>query len=425
MDSPQLPIAFLKRTLNLTILSGSDIAAGLVCQFVVLFYFGLSPQTDAHVASQTLPLLATSLIIGTLPQVLVPLFQEHGGGCAKTLLWIFAATFALITAGLFLATDAWVPVIFFALSAATLELAIELSKVQVWSIFFMGVMSVGIACLRAEERFVVGEVAQLIGTMVCLVLIVPVLNRWGMVGASVLLVARSGITMVLVAVPIVLGRAVALPARPMLQALWRPLRPLLLGAPIYKTAPVVDRIIAGMGAPGVLSIFMYSQSLWGLGLRLYDRTIATPFLSLASRANRSSTLNSLWRRYKRRLTSTFAVTGVVVAGFGAIGYPLLHLVGTWIPMGGHAASDFWLVAFVLGLTLVGGAAGQLSAAGMYGLGETRVITLASLASFAASTIVKLVAFLSWGIMGLVFGSILLQFMNHWILHRYLRRAVAT
>ena len=27
-----------------------------------MFYFGLSPQTDAHVASQTLPLLATSLM---------------------------------------------------------------------------------------------------------------------------------------------------------------------------------------------------------------------------------------------------------------------------------------------------------------------------------------------------------------------------
>ncbi len=88
-----------KSTLKLTITSSASLFIGLLSQFFILFYFGMSIETDAHVASITIPLLMSSLFVVTLPPVLVPIILDQAEYRAASwdLMILFGLAFALLS----------------------------------------------------------------------------------------------------------------------------------------------------------------------------------------------------------------------------------------------------------------------------------------------------------------------------------------
>ena len=76
---------------------------------------------------------------------------------------------------------------------------------------------------------------------------------------------------------------------------------------------------------------------------------------------------------------------------------------------------------MLGGMLLGGVAGQLSAAGLNAMGATRVVTGIVLIGFGLSILVKAAGFLELGVYGIALGIAFYQIFNAAFLHRALVR----
>jgi hypothetical protein len=112
-----------KSALKLTITSSASLFIGLLSQFFILFYFGMSIETDAHVASITIPLLVSSLFVDTLPPVLVPIIlaQAEHRAASWDVMVLLGLPFVLLSWLLYLSAPGYMPLLFFWIGSRILE----------------------------------------------------------------------------------------------------------------------------------------------------------------------------------------------------------------------------------------------------------------------------------------------------------------
>jgi putative peptidoglycan lipid II flippase len=192
---------------------------------------------------------------------------------------------------------------------------------------------------------------------------------------------------------------------------WRRLRPLLLGTSYYKTDQLVDRFLASMAAAGGLSILHLAQQMYGAGHQVLNASIAAPLvprLAGAAKARDRAAFGSLWRSGERKL-GLFTLT--VVAGLILVGVPALEVLlghGEFRP---EQVRQLWWLLLALAGTWVGGALGQIFSAAFYATGDTHTPTRIGVIGFTLGLILKVVGFLTYGILGIAVGTSIYFLLN--------------
>ncbi len=407
-----------KSTLKLSITTSTGLLIGLLSQFYILFYFGTSIQTDAHIVSLTIPLLISSVFVVTLPQILVPIFldQDDAGIAAWHVMIPLAAFFTVLSLALFLLAPFYIPLLFFGLNSDASQLAIELTKIQVWSILSAGLTIAPMTLLRAQEKILFTEIRSLIASTIGLVALVPATQYYGILGASLVFLLRSWIHLILV-IPVLGSSRITKPSKALYRTIWHRTAPWLLAAPIYKLSPIVDRVLAANSPVGHLSSLVYGQQFWNSGLRIIDRSLATPFLTRSSKAVKSREIELVSREYRVILRTIFMITSLILSGFWLWGDDLILLLTEVSNFPVQSVYSFWLVTLVLGGTFIAGGWSQVSTAAMYSLGMTRYLTRVAITTFFLSTAVKILLFVLYGVPGLAVGCVLYPLLNHLMFHR--------
>ena len=414
----------MRLTISLGSIAVSNIVITVIVQWYILVEVGLSFELDAFFASQTIPLTLLAIMTASLNPVLVPLLAvtdpERFSQDAWGFFTVVGLTLLSLCALLYFLAPYWVPLLFPGFTDTTQSLAIGLTRVQLPSIVFMALSVVLGAAYHARQRFYWVQVAAMLGTVTMLIGIVWALPKYGIWAVAWSSVLRTAIQTVLLLPGIGRYRAVR-DSEPLFSAAWARMKPLLLGSTVFKLGPIIDRYLASLAPTGALSLLAFGHQVYAAALQVSDRAVASPFVPRAAKYVGGREFAALWRGYKIRLAWVVAIAFSIFTSFVVFGRDLLDFALRYGQVYEQNITVLWGIMVVLGGMLLGGVAGQLSAAGLNAMGATRVVTGIALIGFGLSILVKAAGFFQLGVYGIALGIAFYQIFNAAFLHRALVR----
>jgi putative peptidoglycan lipid II flippase len=369
----------------------------------VISGLGATRETDALFAAMAVPQVLLTIFSGSLSNVLLPLLATVEGDQVRRETWGFAVTaaggFAALAAVLYPTAPLWVRWLVPGFSAPDLALTASLAQIQLLSLALMAGAAVFTAYTQSTNRFILAEGAGLIGGVASLATVVALLPRFGVEAAAWAYVLRGAVHLACLLPIIGWVRPAGWKSR-VQQEGRRRTGPLLVGASYYKLDPLVDRILASMSMAGGLSLLSVAQQVYSAGAQVIAKATVSPVvprLATVAAAGRWAEFRAI---YRRRLTLVGAI--VVAAALGtvlAVGGASRQLASLG-GLGPDEVTLLWLLLTVLVGLLLGGALGQITATAFYAIGDTRTPTRLGVYVFTAHVPVKVVAFLTFGLVGL-------------------------
>jgi putative peptidoglycan lipid II flippase len=404
----------MRQTLTLACLAGANILVMLWFQWYVITQLGVGIQTDALFAGMALPQLILMVVSSSLTHVLVPMletedevsFGRNAWGFFLGIGGIFTA-FALV---LILSATVWVPWMVPGFSREAQLLTVTVTRIQLVSMIFTAAVSVLWSVYHARQKFIWVELSTLLSSLVAFLLLIRILPLYGVVGASLLIVLRTGLQTVWLLPGLGRWRWPDLKSPAMREA-WRRIRPLLIGTTYTRTDALVDRFLASMTPAGGLSLLYIGQQIYGVANTLAEKAIATPMIPrLAIHAN-AGEWPAFRRLYQHRL--------LAMAGLTAAGYIMLLVVGErvlnlLIGHGGVTQDNvhlLWSIMVALVGIFIAGAMGVITSKAFYAMGNTRTPTRMSIVTYTLYVPIKVLVFLRYGLMGLAVVTSAYFFVN--------------
>lgn len=129
---------------------GLGVGTGIILDAIILYYFGLSKETDAFFAALSIPMMVTGILESQVPNVLIPVFKETIEKNGKHTSWeLLSNTLTLSTillSGLSLlgmvSTIGLMPIQIPGLNKETVSLSINLSLILYWLLPIRGICAI-------------------------------------------------------------------------------------------------------------------------------------------------------------------------------------------------------------------------------------------------------------------------------------------
>jgi len=397
------------RNASLGLLAALQLLTNLALQVVVLSIVGVGSMTDAYVAAQAVPVLLVSVLATSLQNVWQPrLAVLNDDNAARMNAQSLAHGQALIVFGvpvllLMLSSSIWVKLLFPGFSADQLSLTAKMTQILLAASLFNGSSSLLTTAQRSRDRFIGPEVVQLIGFILAIAAAIPLLRLYGIDAVPWIILGRS------VAVSLVLYEMAERPGAAPVTALrttdiWPGAALLLAGSSIYKTGPLVDRYWISTAPAGSVTVFNLVQAGMNALATVLDRAIcvpAGPALARLAQAGEMEALRSLYRQCVRR--ALYAIAALTLLLFAVQPF-WADLAGLALKISPVLAQQMWLVCLsLLGYLLVAGC-GYAVIAGFYALGDMRTPVSVGVVGFLIGVVLKSVAFLKFGVLGLAVAT---------------------
>lgn len=402
--------------LSLAALAALQILLSLAAQLVVLRGVGAGAMTDAWVAAQTMPMLVVSLFAVPLQQVWLPRLSLVAPVRPQ---WLQASrlaqgqSFALIgLASLLLALSSrwWTGLLFPGLAAQGIEGAVRMTGWLLLGAVFNAQALLLTASLRARGTLVLPEFINAASTLALVLAIAWWVPRHGVEAAAWASAARSvlayGLMWHVAGRPLpALGRGLRH------EAPWSDLKPLLAGASIYKTNPLVDRFWASQAADGGMTVFNLAQTGLGAVAQVMERALCMPRVPALARLQEAGRHAEVWQSVR----GVVLRVGAIVAGLVLV---LLLAKPFWadflwiaLRLDPTAAGTMWWIAMALSGFVWVGAAGSLPVAAFIALGDSRTPVVCSVIAFVIGAVGKSVAFVLGGLPALAAATSLYYLGN--------------
>ncbi len=392
----------MRLSLYLVGLAGANIVLGFGYNWYLLTWVGPGRATDALFGGMMVPQLVLAVVSGPLANVLVPVLATEDDGGGAGLAWTLFQAVLLLTAAvglvLGLAAPLWAPLTVPGFDDETTRLTIHLLRIQLIATVLTSVATVQRAAYNARHRFVWVEGSALVATAVGFVVLVRWLPTGGVEVAAWAAVSKAGLHLVFL-LPGMGAYRVPQWRRPELRRAWERWRPLVLGSLYYKSETVVDRFLASLAPPGVLSLYHLAQQGYSSAQLVLAKAIAGPAIPLLAQAAQRGEWSTFRRVMRRRLAG---LLGMALAGLVALvlfGLPILTLAF------GHGQFETREILQLRDLLLLlagvwlGGSAGQIVAASFYAKGDTRTPVQIGAIGYTVAVLLKVPAFFLFGVGG--------------------------
>ena len=404
----------MKINLALGWFAATNLLLGLLIQWYVVTRLGVGVATDALFAGMAVPQLGLAVVSVALMNVLVPLLAGSSEATQRDAAWSFlvaiAGGSALLVALFGVTAPIWISWLLPGFGSAARALTVELTRIQLLGFVFTASISVLWSFYYARHRFLVAEAAPVAGSLIALGALVWALPRFGVHAAAWAAVGRSAVPVLLLLPALFPWRRPTWRSEAMALA-WKRMRPLLAGNVYYKMDPLVDRFLASMAPAGGLSILYLGQQIWSAASQVLNKAIASPMVPLlAVQANERKWLE-FQTTFRRRAFWMTILTGTGFLLFLAVGEPLLRLL---IGHGGvtrENVSFLWKILVCLGGVLIAGSIGQITSASFYAFGDTRTPTRLGVLTFTIYVPAKILAFFSFGLLGVAVSTSLFALVN--------------
>jgi peptidoglycan biosynthesis protein MviN/MurJ (putative lipid II flippase) len=408
----------VRSELSLAILAALNIVLAFLSQIVVFAVIGPGGETDALVASTTIPTIVTTVLAVALPAVLVPRLagepaeqQASEGAAAMLAIAIIVGTLAAF----FLLSSAWwVKLLFGGFSEPLSELCAHLLRIQALGMVFTAASTVATAVLAARSKFLTAEALAAATALLGLLGLYALLPRFGVDAAAWVAVARSALLLLLV-LPL-LGRPVlSQSAWHAQRGTWRALKPLILGNAYYKSEILVDRFLLSMAARGDLSLYGVAQQVHSAGSAVIGKVWGTVAVTRLAEYAKAGDRAGFLRLYRRNTVVLFALPAAAWVLLLLIGGPLLQLAIGHGKITDQNVQLLWWFMVLLGGIVLGGSVGTLLGGAFYALGDTRTPTWMSIITFTLFLGVKYAAFTGYGVEGLCYAASAYYLLNAMLL----------
>ncbi len=392
----------LKQSAHLGLLAIGHAGLAVLMAWYVIARIGVNIESDAFFASGALTQFVFVLLTTTLVPVLVPLLavgddkQFHGD------VWSFfsltAALFFIIAIALGITSHIWVPWIVPGFSVAGKSLTLQLTRIQLVSMFLNAIIVTLWAAHHARHRFVWVELSGSLANLCGLIFLMLMLPRIGISAAAWNTVFCNGLKLIFL-LPILGHWRRPVWSSAALSEAWRRFKPLLPGHVYLRTDSLLDRFLASMTGAGSLSLLYVAQQVYASILLLLSKAVAAPMTPKLAIEARQNNLHIYRRTYYSRLGLVLLVTlsGCLLLA-GAL--PIFRLL---IGHGGITPGNLhslWLIMIALTGTFVGGALAQVTAGAFYATGNTKTPTKLSVVVYSFFIPLKIAAFFKYGILGL-------------------------
>ncbi|MEO8180405.1 MAG: lipid II flippase MurJ [Deltaproteobacteria bacterium] len=408
-----------------------NITLSVAAQVLIVSRLGVGPTTDAVFAGFAVPQYLVTVVLASSGYVLVPMLsiQDHNGvrRTATAALLIGVTIFGGLSLLLALTAPLWIRATLPGFDAERLDLAVGLVRLQSLSLVTSALTAVLTAGCQALDRFVWSEGSAMLACAGQFAFCWFALNDYGPAAAA-LGPAVKGSLQALLLLGGLGGLARPAPLRSLAQAVWSKLRPLAMGAAIYKTDPIVDRMVISLAPVGSVSIFHIAQQVHAAMLNVVSGAISSPLLpALARLANAGH-----WQQFRMLARRRSLAVGLVaLAGlsvFAVIGVPLVRYGAALAAISPGNASSLASTVLRMGGVLVFGAVGQTLSSTFYALGDTRTPARVGAVGFCVGVGCKSALFFAYGVSGFALGMSAYYAFNAlslaWFLRRDLRQRCA-
>lgn len=382
-----------------------QLAGMMLFQLLVIRLVGFGPQTDAYIAAQAVPTFLNAVVGSALQSVWLQRLSvmRHDvprWHAAQSLAQGQAAVLGGTVALLLMATATWwVPVLYPGFNEGLHQTTTAFSLVLLIATMLNTQATLLTSALRARDRFLTAEVIALLGTTIALCAVWVFVPLWGVWSVVWIWLMRSTVIYLLQM------HIAGWPWPAILEGLrfvetWRKIRPLLFGASLTKTAPLVDRFWASQAqAGGMTALGLAQQGVGGLSTVL-ERAISMPLIPTLARLLEGGNVREARAQYRKRvlvvLLLTAVITGVMWAGRSVLVQGLdraLHVSRD------DAALVWQLVMALTGFVFVS-IAGTIVMSVLYALGEMSIAAKISVVGFLLGLLLKWLFFEGAGVVGL-------------------------
>ena len=385
-----------------------QLVAGIALQIVVLLIVGAGAETDAFVAAQSVPLVATALVIAVVQSVWQPriVFATEDGihdrGLAGLALGHAMLIGTALVIPLMLSARWWIGWIFPGLVTSQLALTHEMTLVLMPSVILNGAAAVLTINLRAKGNYLEAELSSAISGVAAVALTLYVVPYHGIAGAAYVGFARALAHFTYTWWRS--GRPFAV-LRPLMgeREVWARTRSMIAGAALFKTGPLVDRYWASLAPSGGLTLFNLASAAVMSAGTVIERAFAMPIGLRQARL-----AHALSYRAMRLLHRSTVLTGLAAGAAGAltmaaIAEPASKLIHLVFGIGLESAAELWVIALLLTGALMASAMAALPVSGLQAIGDYSTPVRTGSFGFVVGLALKALGFGLWGLQGLAAG----------------------
>ncbi|MCX6537493.1 MAG: oligosaccharide flippase family protein [Acidobacteria bacterium] len=381
------------------------------CQLIVAATFGTRAQMDAYLAASALPTVIAATLSGPVAFVLIPAIMRRrssgglaaGWQVASGVLNLAALGLGLLTVVGMLLRRSLMGIIVPGLTPATSALAAELSMILWPTVLFVGLSSILISLIQAEQRFTWPAFVPLVGSGLQLIILLQFGSQLGIRGLAAAVLVNS------IAQLVLLLPAAFRKGRYNLLAGWHSsagrgviytLIPVAGGRILLDASILIDRYLGSEMASGSIAQLNYASRIPTVALTLFSAALSITIFPTFAREASEGDLAGLRRTYcaSIRYSSLFYFPVVVI--LCVLSRPL---VATLFERGAFRPSDTAVIAAILPWYLVSMAATTLkniSCRVIYALNEPRLMAALNAASAVVYGLVAVFLVRKWGIFGI-------------------------
>lgn len=419
----------LKQSLSIGAVVAIQLIATFATQLLVIRMVGVGHETDAYIASQALPSVLFAIISSALQSVWLPKLSVLNNNLAE---WrnqqSVAQSQALVLGGglfllVWLTRDIWARLLFPGFLYHQLQLTGLLVGPLLVAAVFNTQTSLLIIALRARGLFLVGETISMLGTILSLLMIIELIPHYGIESAAWITALRAAIVFL-----ILFGFAGWPGIKFRLEILkidtWMQMRPILFGAAIYKTSPLIDRFWISQAPTGAMTIFGLVQTAMGAVSTIMDRVISMPLTPTMARYVAQNNYQRLREAY---LYGLKRVSYGVLAVFFALllVYPVFaDLLSFVINISAETANSIWIMLIFLLGYLYGAVSGSILVAVFYALNDMKTPMHIGVIGFLFGVALKSLGFIVFGLYGLIAATSIYYLINSFYMFFSLEKKIA-
>ena len=415
------------RGLTLAGLAICNAVLAILMPWYVVTRLGVGIETDSFFASGALPQLIFLVASFSLTQVLVPLLATEDEKTFRRDAWGFflgvTAFFSLLAMLLGVTANYWVPLLVPGFSDEAKLLTVSLSRIQLLARIGNASVAVLWSVYYAREKFIWAELSPVLANVLSLIFLFWTLPSYGIAAAAWAAVLNLVLKVALLMPFLGRWQWPQWDSYAMKEA-WRRVKPFLFGQTYSRTDPLIDRFLTSMTVAGNLSLLYIGQQIYSAINLIIIKAISAPTVPRLAIAAKSGAWPLFRRTYRERLLWMAGISLAVCLTLLIFGEPLLHLL---IGHGGITAQNvrvlWWIMLALLG-TLLGGTAGQVTAASFYAMGDTRTPTTLFIGTFTIYIPVKVLVFLHYGLIGLAVATSVHLIVNFLLQFFILERATS-
>ncbi|MFT5706314.1 MAG: putative peptidoglycan lipid II flippase, partial [Oceanospirillaceae bacterium] len=399
----------MRRSISIGIVVILQLLATVATQLLVIRIVGVGGETDAYIAAQTLPAIASAIIITALQSAWLPRLSVLLGNISS---WRNEQSVAqgqglLLGAGIiifiYLLLPVLTPLVFPGFKEEQVQRTILFSGPLMLAAIFNIQTALLTVALRARDKFIVAELIAMFAAILGMVGVIFLLPQYGLEAVVFITLIRS------VIVYVIQMYFASWPVPSLIKgwqckATWTMMKPLLLGASLYKTSPLVDRYFLSQATSGGITVYSLAQTVMGMGATVLERMIAMPLIPSFSRYIEKLNYEGLKVTYRQSLYRTTIVVFLIGSLFFLLKPIIIMILIQLLDLNQEMSENIWWICVLLLGYLHVAVSGTIAVAVFYAFGDSKTPVKIGVFGFITSLFLKLIGFNSFGLYGLALAT---------------------